>query len=82
MPRTKGNKNINNYHFKIEYKNADNITEYKYYFTREDIKKDYNITEGTIFQTMKHKKKIRKYPEIISITRVNIPAYQKVLIEL
>lgn len=82
MTRQKASLNKSNYHFKIKVKNEDDIIEDKYYFTKADIRNDYNICQATIFNCIKKNRPIIKYPNIVSIEKVNIPAYKSVLIGL
>jgi len=64
--------NVKNFHYEINiYDDINKEIKSKMYRTRDDIRRDFSITNGTIYNTMTSKNKIKKYPEILSITRIN-----------
>ena len=70
-------KNFKNFHYEITiYDNINKEIKSKMYRTRDDIRRDFSITNGTIYNKMITKNKIKKYPNIISINRINKPAIE------
>jgi hypothetical protein len=81
MPRKNNNKNISNYHYKIDFLDDDKkISKTKYYFTLEDICKEFNTSSFSVYRMIKNQTETKKLKDM-KIEKSITPIYQKVYIQ-
>jgi hypothetical protein len=82
MPRHKGSKNSNTYHYKVIYNDFFTGEREKLFRTCDDIEKTFKISRSSIYNYYMGISKTKSHETIVDIKKLNPPIerYKKILV--